>query len=268
MGKLSKIHFQDEYFIRKNSLQCQLFLQIEGSLCKIIICDNERNVHNVEEIESKEFLNRKWPFINLKFAHSSIITLPKTFIFIPEEFENTDQESIVSQFLDSDSNILCAKIENTIISTYFTIDQKVLDFQNILSDSKVVPSTNLLIQKILSTASGNTEIIGINVYQDDFELVYVKNEQFIFYNRFPKANADDFNYYLLSVFEQFGIQAATAQFYLAGDIHNLDVNYGRLSKYSSHIHFLANQNKGKISKILESNFSNQLFLLSELSKCV
>lgn len=298
MDKRSKIHLQDEDFIRKNSLQCRLFLQIDEYLCKILICDKEGNLHDVEEFESKEFLNNKWPFINLRFAQSTIVTPPETFIFIPEEFESADQQTIISPFLDSDSDILSAKIKNTAINTYFTVNKNVSDFQNLLSESEIIPSANLLIQQILSAASENTEVIGINLYKEDFELVYVKNKQFIFYNRFPKANADDFNYYLLSTFEQFGIQAASAQFYLAGDIDRLDEtvmssqglqsevnnpltkapsplktrysdeNYRRLSKYSSHIHFLADLDKGKESTILANNSSNQFFLLSGLSKCV
>lgn len=268
MNKLSKIHFQDEDFIRKNSLQCSLFLQVEGVVCKILICDKEGNLHDVEEFESKEFLNKKWPFINLKFAQSTIITLSETFIFIPEEFESTDQQNLIAPFLDTGSPILNAEIKSTAINTYFTVDKKVLDFQNLLSGSKIIPSANLLIQQILSIASENTEVIGIIIYKEDFELVYVKNKQFIFYNRFPKTNADDFNYYLLAVFEQFGIQAASAIFYLAGSIDIRDENYGRLAKYTSYIHFLADLNKEKASTILESNFSNQFFLLSELSECV
>lgn len=268
MSKLSNTHFQDDDFIRKNSLQCNLFLQVEGIVCKILICDKEGNLHNVEEFESKEFLNKKWPFINLKFAQSTIVALPETFIFVPEELESTDHENIVAPFLDSDSPILSAEIKNTTIKTYFTINNGVLDFQNLLSGSKVIPSANLLIQQTLSIASGHTEGLGITIYKEYFELVYVKNKQFIFYNRFPKANADDFNYYLLAVFEQFGIQAASAFFYLAGDIDIQDENYRRLAKYTSHIHFLADLNKEKASTILESNFSNQFFLLSELSECV
>lgn len=268
MSDLSKIHFQDEDFIRKNSLHCHLFLQIEANLCKVLICDKERNLHDVEELDTEEFLDKKWRFINLKFAQSTIIALPETFIFIPEEFENEDQQTLIKPFLDADSQVLSEPIKTTSINTYFTVNKQVLDFQDILNANTIIPSANLLIQQILSTASENTEVIGINFYKDDLELAYVKNKLFIFYNRFSKANADDFNYYLLSVFEQFSIQAASAIFYLAGDIDIRDENYGRLAKYTSHIHFLADLNKEKASTILESNFSNQFFLLSELSECV
>lgn len=268
MSNLSKIHFQDEDFIRKNSLRCHLFLQIEANLCKVLICDKERNLHNVEELDTEDFLDKKWRFTNLKFAQSTIIALPETFIFIPEEFESEDQQTLIKPFLDAGSLIFSTPIKNTAINTYFTVSKQVLDFQNILNANTIIPSANLLIQQILSTASENTEVFGINFYKDKLELVYIKNRKFVFYNSFPKANADDFNYYLLSVLEQFGIQAASTIFYLAGDIDVRDENYGRLAKYTSNIHFLADLNREKASTILESNFSNQFFLLSELSECV
>jgi hypothetical protein len=270
MGNLSKIHFQDQDFIRKNSLQCNLFLQVDETICRVLIVDQENNIRLIEEQETELFLNKDWSFVNLKFANTFITTLPETFIFIPEEFEITDtgQGTSIAPFLNSDSRVLNAEIKNTTINTYFTINEKVLDFENIFSENKVIPSSNILIQQMLSIASKDVELMGINVYKENIELVYIKNEQFIFYNRFPKANADDFNYYLLSVFEQFGIQVAHTQFYLAGDIDPHDENYERLSKYSSHIHFLADLNREKTSTTLDGRFSNQFLLLSEFSKCV
>lgn len=269
MGNLSKIHFQDEDFIRKNSLQCNLFLQVDEKICRILIVDQENNIRLIEEQEIELFLTKDWSFVNLRFAETLITALPETFIFIPEEFEDTDNDqSIIAPFLDSDSQVLNATIKDTTINTYFTINEKVLDFQNLFSESKLIPSANILIQQLLSIPSEKAEVIGINIYKEDIELVYIKNEQFIFYNRFPKANADDFNYYLLSVFEQFAIQVAHTKFYLAGDINPQDENYERLSKYSAHIHFLADINKENTPPVLDGSFSNQFSLLSELSKCV
>lgn len=270
MGNLSKIHFQDEDFIRKNSLRCNLFLQVDEKICRILIVDEEKNIRLIEEQEVELFLTKDWSFVNLRFAETFITALPETFIFIPEEFENedTDQGTTVAPFLDSDSRIFNAKIKDTTITTYFTISEKVLDFQKLFSGSQLVPSSNILIQQMLSIPSERVEVIGVNVYENDIELVYVKNEQFIFYNRFPKANADDFNYYLLSVFEQFAIQAARAQFYLAGDIDTQDEDYERLSKYTAHIYFLADLNNENALTVLDGHFSHQFLLLSELSKCV
>lgn len=268
MGNLSKIHFQDEDFIRKNSLQCNLFLQVDEKTCRILIVDQENNIRLIEEQEVELFLNKDWSFVNLRFAKTFITALPETFIFIPEEFEDANQGTTIAPFLDTDNSVLNAKIKNTTITTYFTLNEKVLDIHNLFSESKLIPSSNILIQQILSIPSKGIEAIAINVYREDIEIVYTKNEQFIFYNRFPKANADDFNYYLLSVFEQFAIQVAHVQFYLTGDIDVHDENYERLSKYSAHIHFLADLNRENTHKALEGALSNQFLLISDLSKCV
>lgn len=268
MKHLSKIHFQDEYFIRKNSLQCNLFLQVAEKICRVLILDEDKNIRLLEEQELALFLNKDWSFINLKFAKVVIMTLPETFIFLPKEFENVnDKITMLAPFLDPNSRILNTEIKNTSINNYFTINESVFDFQSIFNESIVIPSSNILIQKTLSIAPENKEIIGINFYKKDFELVYIKNKQFIFYNRFPKENADDFNFYILSAFEQFNIQPARAQFYLSGNINESDENYERLAKYSSHIHFSRILDENRSSITLDNDSSNHFFLLSELSKC-
>ncbi len=267
MSNRAKIHFQDDDFIRKNSLQCNLFLQVTENVCRILIVDQEENIRLIEEHPLEQFLKKEWPFINLKFAGITVTFLPDTFIFIPKEFVGIDQEATIASFLDSDSQVLSAEIKSTTINTYFTINEKALELQNLLGETKIIPSSNLLIQQILLIASDNVDTIGINFHKESIEFAIVKNAQFVFYNCFPKENADDFNYYLLSVLEQFGIQIAYAQFYLAGDIQHQDENYERLSKYSSHIHFLADIHQKKLSPRLESSFSSKFFLLSELSKC-
>src|SRR5690554_6003188 len=137
MGNLSKIHFQDEDFIRKNSLQCKLFLHVDEKIGRILIVDQENNIQLIEEQEVEIFLKKDWSFVNLKFDKTFITTLPETFIFIPEEFENadTDQRTTIAPFLNSDSQVLNAEIKDTTINTYFTINEKVLEFQNLFSES-------------------------------------------------------------------------------------------------------------------------------------
>src|SRR5690554_5167634 len=118
MGNLSKIHFQDEDFIRKNSLQCNLFLQVDEKTCRILIVDQENNIRLIEEQEVELFLNKDWSFVNLRFAKTFITALPETFIFIPEEFEDANQGTTIAPFLDTDNRVLNAKIKNTTITTY------------------------------------------------------------------------------------------------------------------------------------------------------
>ena len=264
MSSLSKIHFQEEEFIRKNSLQCSLSIQLAGNICRILISDNENTIRLVEEIETTSFLAKEWNFSNLKFSKTRILTLPESFIFVPDELELKDSTAF-APFLIQNRPVFQQPLATSAICTHFTINETATLIQQQFSTSEVIPSANALIQHMVSVAPAKGEFIGINFYETEMELVFIKNKQFIFHNRFAKENADDFNFYLLSVFEQFEIQVAHAQFYLTGSIHDEDENYLRLSKYSSHIHFMGNEIT--VSQLSEMNIKKEFFLLSETSQC-
>ena len=99
MNPLSKIHFQEEDFIRKHSLQCSLFIHLAENTCRLMILDQERKIRLLEEIELYSFLAKKWTFSNLKFAKTKILTLSESFIFVPDEFGSEDPNAF-APFLD------------------------------------------------------------------------------------------------------------------------------------------------------------------------
>ena len=263
MSSLSKKHFQEEEFIRKNSLQCSLFIQLANHICRLLILDSENKIRLAEEIETTSFLAKEWTFSNLKFAKTSIHTLPESFIFVPDELELKDSTPF-APFLTQDKIIFQQTLESHSICTHFTINETASLIQQQFSKSEIFPSANGLIQYMLSTANDDGEFVGINFYEKEMELAFIKKKQFIFYNRFIIENADDFNFYLLSIFEQFEIQVAHAQFYLTGTILENDEHYQRLSKYSSHLHFI--KNEAIDFSFLEMNPSQEFFLLTQASQ--
>lgn len=239
MANVSEILLQDEFFIRKNSLQCNLFLQVEKDISKILISDEEGKIHNLEIFKSNEFLAKKWPFINLKFSTTTIVTLPESFVLVPEEFGPVEEQDNLRSFFHSSDSILNKKIDNLPIYTYFTINETTTNFQKLLAKSKVLPSSNPLIQQAFSLSNEHAELIVINFHPNDFELVFIKNNKLILYNHFPKENADDFNYFILTLFNQFQIKPAQTSFHLGGMINKTNECYVRLNKYTSLINFMS-----------------------------
>lgn len=264
MSTLSKIHYQQEEFIRKNSLQCSLFVELAERICRLLILDSENTIRSIEEIETASFLAKKWTFSNLRFSKTKVLTLPESFIFVPDELELKDSIPF-APFLIQNSQVFQQPLAINPICTHFTIDDTATQIRQQLPTSEVHPSANVLIQYMLSIASEQEEYVGINFYEKEMELVFIKNKQFIFYNRFAKETADDFNFYLLSVFEQFEIKVALAHFHLTGSIHQEDENYLRLSKYSSHLHIMKNETIDFL--ISEISSSREFFLLSKVGRC-
>lgn len=258
MAPLSKIYLQDEDFIRKNSLQCTLWIQIADEASRILILDQKNKARLMEENHSKSIFLGEWTYSNLRFAESSLIISPESFTFLPLEFKDKEDFSSVNSFLIQEGEQLECEIENTTISTYFNIRPELADLKNNSLDLQVIPSSNLLIQHAMRIATDDHEVICINNHTSFFELVYIENKKFIFYNRYAATSPDDFNYYLLSIFEQFSMSPAEVLFYFTGDMDENDAIYERAAKYSSKLNFLSSE---------KDKSDHRFFLLKELSQC-
>src|SRR5690606_36478886 len=101
----------------------------------------------------------------------------------------------------------------------------------------------------------------------EFELVYFEGNKFVFYNSFPMANADDFNYFILAVLEQFEIGTGEASVYLTGDISAQDGLYSRVQKYSRDIKFMPMEQHIKFPEELKIDEPHRLALLWGLATC-
>ena len=258
MAPLSKPFLQDEEFIRKNSLQCTLWIQLSEDESRILILDPKNKIQWMEENQSKSIFSGDWIFSNLRFAETTIIISPDSFTFLPLEFKDKKDTSTIRTFLINDGEVLESEIENTTISTYFNISSKLSELKENTIDLQIIPSTNLLIQHALTLATDDDELICINKHASFFELVYIKDKKIIFYNRYSNTTADDFNFYILSIFEQFSIQPAETFFYFTGNIEEEDEVYKRAAKYSSKLNFLSKSN---------DKADHQFFLLKQLSQC-
>lgn len=258
MDPLSKPFLQDEEFIRKNSLQCTLWIQLSEDESRILILDPQKKIQWMEENQSKSIFSGDWIFSNLRFAETTIVISPDSFTFLPLEFKDKKDSSSISAFLIDDGELLEREIENTTISTYFNINSKLCELKKNTSDLQIIPSANLLIQHALAMATDDDEVICINKHASFFELVYIKDKKFIFYNRYSNTTADDFNFYILSIFEQFSIQPAETFFYFTGSMEEHDELYKRAAKYSSKLDFLSHNTE---------KTNHTFFLLKELSQC-
>lgn len=258
MDALSKPYLQDEEFIRKNSLQCTLWIQLTEAESRVLILDPKNEIQWMEESQSKSIFSGDWIFSNLRFAETSIIISPDSFTFLPLEFKDKNDHSSVNSFLIQGSELLEKEIENTTISTYFNISPALSELKENTAELQIIPSINLLIQHALAVATDDDEVICINNHASFFELVYIKDKKFIFYNRYSSTTADDFNFYILSIFEQFSISPAETLFYFTGNIEEDDDVYKRAAKYSSKLNFLSKNN---------DKADHLFFLLKELSQC-
>src|SRR5690606_14236054 len=115
-----------------------------------------------------------------------------------------------------------------------------------------------------SAASGLKVVIHFN--SGTFEMVIVSNGEFVFYNIFSFENADDFNYYLLLIKEQFELQPDTPV-HLAGEIEKYSELYKRIARYFQNIRFCDSTSIVKHPDSFKLLPSHQFFSLLSMSLC-
>jgi|GEM_PF-1192258 len=266
--KVTSVELEDKSFIQKESPACSLFLQITKTSARFLIVDQQQNVRLLQEIETSNLADEKSIYLNLRYEQVTILSLPETFIFIPEELYDPENPTELDQFLllNAEEEILERSLSDPKITTRFTVSGRIQELQRKIRVSSTMPSPNLMIAELLSLTSGQDDVIGITLHAHEFEIAYARNKQFMFYNRFPKATADEFNYFLLAVFEQLKIDPALTAFHLSGEVSKGDENHARIEKYSAHTHFLAAAKEYPFP--LDPDKANRYHQLLMLSRCV
>lgn len=100
-----------------------------------------------------------------------------------------------------------------------------------------VPAAAVWIESLSLMAVHSASFLGIQLREDEAEFVYFREGNLQFYNRFPKADADEFTYFFLSVLKTLTIDPLTADVVVSGEIRPGDEHHGRLVSYCRNIRF-------------------------------
>lgn len=269
METKSSLNYADQEYIKNHSLSCKLVVQHVEDYLFLLIIDGDKKVRYLNQVPLEAFLKETYFFENLKFEDTWLLTIPDSFAFMPfEMMDERSQHNYDAVLLsEEEDHIFQEKMPHTEISNRFTVRPSAYEIQNKLGHARFIPSSNILIKNLNQQARPEQKSLGIQVYPQEFELAYFEGNKFVFYNRFPMANADDFNYFILAVLEQFEIATGEAYMYLSGDIVSGDARYKRLQKYSGNIDFIPVDPGIVFPEELHLEQPQQLALLWGLSTC-
>lgn len=267
METKSSLSYAEQDYIISHSLKCKLLIQPVEDHVFIGITDRKHQLRYIEKIPLGDLLQQTFFFENLKFDSSLLLSIPETFAFMP--FQMTDERSqhhYDALLLSEDKeHIFQEKMPHTEIINRFTVRQSSYDIRKKIREVRFIPSSNMLIKNLEDQSRPEQKTIGIQVYPQEFELAYFVGKKFMYYNRFPMAGADDFNYFLLAVLEQFEIATGEAHVYLSGEIDQGDALYQRLQKYTDKLAFTSADIK--LPKALATVPVHRHALLWELATC-
>ena len=129
---------------------------------------------------------------------------------------------------------------------------------------KYYHSTTLLLKYILNIEKhSNKEKLYINLVNDIFDIILIKNGELLLCNTFEFKTPEDFIYYILFCLEQLRLNPDTIECILSGSIDKIDTNFNILYTYIRHISFIDSDALLKIE--VEKSFTHNNLLL-KLSK--
>ena len=272
METQSELLKAEEKFIQENSLNCKLFIHPKADLSQIAIIDEHNNIRLIQEKPTEDFFKGKAGILNLRFLKTYLIVAPESVSLIPLDLYDDDanvplqlltlpyqlleEEAILHQFKSLIDKQEC------IISYSPRKDQRF--WLSILRGVELIPTTKIMVNYLTDMKVQYKTVLGLNFFADFYEVVLIEDNKLKFYSQFNCSTADEFNFFLLTLFEKLELTPALTQFYLWGNIVEGDDYYQRLSKYSHNLSFPSH---GNLNLIGQKEYSNLNFLIGGIG-CV
>jgi len=233
----------DTSFDPQTAPACNLLVKVGlDSFSYAIINKETRQVNAVfdeQECEDgiKKFTDRLKtdPYLSLAYREIKIAIHSENIIAIPNNLYNENELAAHTQFFMAphSGNLYTQDQHHFGFTTIFTLPKFIDELlNNDFSTSKRLQETAGLL--LLATKIHETALM-LDFSVNSFHILYVNDQQIIFQQQYEIENIDEFNYYLLLIINQLGINKPNV--YLSGIIHEGDEKYNCLQKYFDTIYF-------------------------------
>lgn len=170
-------------------------------------------------------------YLSLNYKGIKVAVHTPNFVFIPDDWFNENNLSTYEQYLGDQSVIHYKKNVNLAFNTVFTINKAIENQLPAQSDIYAQSAPLLAISDLLSS-----EELLIDFTAESFNVLFVRDKKIIFQNHYQIENEEEFNYYILLIIDQLGLDE-NLPIQLQGIINIDDDYYQCLSKYFKKINF-------------------------------
>ncbi len=190
--------------------------------------------------EQEELLNHKYKSVSVSHFNNLVSQVPQPF-FDKDNLAHYLQHSI--KVLENDF-ITYDKLKNSeIVNVYIPF----VNINNFLLDKygsfEFNHSSTILIEKLLSEYKNLADdYCFVNVTNNNFEIVVLKNKKLELFNCFSFKTKEDFIYYILFTAEQLNLNPEEFKLILLGDIEKDSELYAILFQYVRNVQFYVPQN--------------------------
>lgn len=276
MNSKNSILLVDPEFDPNTAGECTLLLKTTADSFSYAIidktCNQIRAVYDQQECEHvNEDLKAKLKndsYLAIPFKEVKAALYTENTIAIPNDlfdYQNLDDYAKFFTSHQSD-NLYTQTFANYNLTSIFTWNKSVeeailFSLQNFQAFDHTAPVLALAKEKKAQT-------LVLDFTAKSFNAIYTSEGNLIFQNYYQIENSEEFNYYLLFIINQLGLQTADVTLYLSGIIHEDDTNYSCVSKYFKTISFIGASEMEIGDRILDDMPTHYYSSLLALDLCV
>ncbi|WP_134090342.1 DUF3822 family protein [Olivibacter sp. XZL3] len=242
MSELLQIEFIDDHFTVDKSAEYQLLVRRGVHRSQMAIFNQQNQLLLLLSWKKGKPEERVNQLLSLTY-HSKIISVEtKQKALIPNNLYNSSQEIYyLNAFsLDKENHFLHTDdVKGFDAKCIYGVSLK--EQQQLLSDFSdfTVKSISTVILNTLARVTPEyKDYLSINFDDGYTDFTYISDGKLIYHHSHPSQNADEFNYFLLAIVQEYGIDFSNVSMIVSGQIEPDDTNYQRLRKYSDQLSFL------------------------------
>lgn len=257
LSVLAKIIYDilDDNFFQKTGYQYRLSMLLTDTTCSYLLYDdaqwlayrsyaldsNNRALFSLKD--ELETLMHQDKMLNLSFQSIDIQLLTNSFTFVPTPlFEESQVMTYLANVTPSPSSEIIKKenvAENSFVNVYVTK----LDLHRFLQKTFTNYQLSHLLTKQINTYQAHAEFVTgkklyLNFHQNNLQITYFEEQNFVFANNFPFQTSNDAAYYTMLVINQLHLNPETINVYVSGHIDKDAELYNTVFRYIRNIIFM------------------------------
>lgn len=242
MNESGILHLKDENFNIAETREMQLLIRVGSQSISYAIVSQKDNrllvlydapiVQSVEA-ELDEIL-RTNTYLRSAFSAVKMSVETSNFTLIPAPYFSKDDLPGYEKLAQAneETKTFISTINSEAIKCVAALElEMTAPFISLFSQIQLFSQVNSIVEGGLKLAGNNPSRLVLQFNYGSFEAFYSLDGKLMFYNLFQVTNADDFNYFLLSLIKQLNIECERTSVFIAGDILDSDENYARIEKY-------------------------------------
>ncbi|MBO9672271.1 MAG: DUF3822 family protein [Sphingobacteriaceae bacterium] len=170
-------------------------------------------------------------YLSLNYAAVKAAIHTSNFIFIPDEWFDDENLSVYAQYLGSDAKIYTKHNKSLGFNTIFCLNDDIK--ASLPQETDLFTQSEPLVALFDHLAN---ESLLIDFTAVSFNVLYTKDQKIVFQNHYESETAEEFNYFLLLMIEQLGLNDSIPV-YIQGIINEDDEHYNCLLKYFNQLYF-------------------------------